>query len=570
MKSTSQKGAVAPLVAILLFVILVCVALVVDLGHTHNVKIQLQRAVDAAALAAAKELPVVTDVKAVAIAVAAANLADQQDIIITNEDIKTGLWNESIVNPATGAVLTTLERFTESEDDPNAVYVKATLPVDPVFFFFMDPKPVTADAIALAKPTYPILPLAVVSCIPTNDEPGSLPDMTICGVVGHQFSEDPTDLAAWSSLTLGTASATDILDILGDDSNFDLFNQIVFGRGLETTDGIENDPVDTARPTSFNYDRNYDGCDNDGTAIHCGLGGINDKDIAPRSDFVAPVGIPDLITDGTGSYYTGSLAFDPLADYPILPRWYNVNYNAATGVGTGFDSGDHFIRVISQDGILLKGPGETDAQHQQRLNNLKNGIVESPYGADDTRFISPTANDKNNFIDKDDKPNYLAVARYAGYPKVHVMNGVTTTVMETFLKRLYGVDDKKDIVDPLPCGDNEPFPENQKSVRLNVPVIFAGNCDDWKAVDASDFVYIGMAKFLMTRAMLTNTMYSCAGTERGNAGSCTETFTPPLDGLGEFGPVTFNAPAMVEGLYTLPTTDDDDEEGGRVDVFLVE
>ena len=49
MKISDEKGAVAVLVAVMLVLILACLALVVDLGHLHNVKAQLQRAVDAAA-----------------------------------------------------------------------------------------------------------------------------------------------------------------------------------------------------------------------------------------------------------------------------------------------------------------------------------------------------------------------------------------------------------------------------------------------------------------------------------------------------------------------------------------
>ena len=51
-----EQGAVAPLVGILMVVFILCVALVVDLGHLHNVKVQLQRAADAGALAAALSL----------------------------------------------------------------------------------------------------------------------------------------------------------------------------------------------------------------------------------------------------------------------------------------------------------------------------------------------------------------------------------------------------------------------------------------------------------------------------------------------------------------------------------
>ena len=78
-----EQGAVAPLVGILMVVFILCIALVVDLGHLHNVKVQLQRAVDAAALAGAQQLDGSTatpdqDTKAgtVAMKVLAINMVD--------------------------------------------------------------------------------------------------------------------------------------------------------------------------------------------------------------------------------------------------------------------------------------------------------------------------------------------------------------------------------------------------------------------------------------------------------------------------------------------------------------
>jgi len=554
-----QRGAVAPLIALLLFVIVICVALVVDLGRVHSVKAELQRAVDAAALAGARYVPRATDVTAAATAAAGGNQVDGDKFAnllsqpTTTLDIVLGKWDETALGQDAA------DRFTAGATDADAVYVKASYNVEHTFFFFTDSTTVIADAIALAKPIYPILPLAVVSCIPTADEthpPGTLPDMTICGVVGHEFGSDPLDLAAWSSLTIGPASAENILDIMGSAGNFELFNQIVFGRGLDYTNGIENDPLTTSRPGHFSFDPDaVYGCVNDGININCGLGQINGKDVAPPDDFTPPPSVPPLNTATlyNTTVYSGNLSFDPLSDYnKELPRWYNISDN------TTFDDDDHFIRVVTQDGILLQRPGEPDAVYAQRLEDLNNGTLK-PYG--DDRFMK--------YVDIHNDPDFLAVARDAGYPKVHVMNGVTGPVLEAFLKQVFDTEDKKDIKDPLPCSENDPFPEGERSIRVNVPVIFAGNCENWKAVDSSDFTYIGMAKFLLTRAELTNTMYACPAGEQGYAGGCSETFSPPL-ASGYFGLVSFNAPAMLEGLYTLPTTDDDDDLGSLVEVFLVE
>jgi len=98
----NSEGAVAPLVAIMLIVIVVCVALVADLGHIHNVKVQLQRAVDAAALAAAQQLPGGIPAE-VAVAVGAANKVDQEGVAIQLADVVIGTWNTTIITGQTAA-----------------------------------------------------------------------------------------------------------------------------------------------------------------------------------------------------------------------------------------------------------------------------------------------------------------------------------------------------------------------------------------------------------------------------------------------------------------------------------
>ncbi|MCK4536854.1 MAG: hypothetical protein KAT93_07565, partial [Desulfuromonadales bacterium] len=154
MKTDAQKGAVAPLIAVLLFVIVICVALVVDLGHVHNVKVELQRAVDAASLAGAHHLPDQGRVETVAIAAAAANKTT-----VTSENIVLGQWDR--YNLTASAV----DRFTATTTNPDAVYVRALQDVEHIFFIFVDATTVTADAIAVAVPLTPVLPLAIVSCI---------------------------------------------------------------------------------------------------------------------------------------------------------------------------------------------------------------------------------------------------------------------------------------------------------------------------------------------------------------------------------------------------------------------
>ena len=585
MKVNAQEGAVAPLIAVLLLVIVVCVALVVDLGHVHNVKVELQRAVDAAALAGASHIPNEGRVQTVAIAAAHANSTGQAPVTITNDDVILGRWDQN----ALGAPAST--RFTATTVNADAVYVRATLDVDHIFFFFVDDTRVTADAIALARPTYPILPLAMVSCIPTDASdtpPGVLPKMSLCGVVGLGQNTD-YDLSAWTSLTFSPVSEQSILDILSLNGTFETFNQVVFGQGLDGIEGIENH---THTPP-VGYDPDYAGCVNDGLTITCGLGQIGDYQIAPPDEFVPPADASTYplqtasLHPSGHSYYTGDSNFDPLSAYNPLPRWYNIDDPDSDGDdndGDGFDSDDHFIRVMTMDGILLPGPDEDESEFKARLWELKTATgtlsyVTSPYSVDDgvnNRFEELVGGSNINQAE----PDYLEVAKSAGYPLVHVTEGVTTPILEAFLMRMFNTDDKNDIQNPLPCEENETEPDEDasgiatqlQSVRLNVPVIFAGSCEKWKTNPSTKGYYIGMARFLLTRSMLTNEMFACAEGERGYAAGCNETFeAPDLDGAGEFGlNVKFNSPSMLEGLFMLPITDDDADQGGLVEIFLVE
>lgn len=144
----NRKGAVAPLVAIMLIVIVICVALVVDLGHVHNVKVQMQGAVDAAALAAAQQLPG-GNAAGVAVAVGAANKVDQGGVIIHSADVVTGTWDETITPGKTA-----FDRFLCPPPvgvAPNAVKVTAAHNVKHAFFFFTESTPVLADAIAVNR-----------------------------------------------------------------------------------------------------------------------------------------------------------------------------------------------------------------------------------------------------------------------------------------------------------------------------------------------------------------------------------------------------------------------------------
>jgi Flp pilus assembly protein TadG len=91
-----NRGAVAVLAAFLLVMLLAMVAFAVDLGYIAHAQTELQRSADAAALAAASQLPD----QAAAIAAAVATSRDNQTGVappIDPADIEFGFWNRDTV-----------------------------------------------------------------------------------------------------------------------------------------------------------------------------------------------------------------------------------------------------------------------------------------------------------------------------------------------------------------------------------------------------------------------------------------------------------------------------------------
>ena len=605
-----SRGAVAPLIAVMLILIVVCVALVVDLGHIHNVKVQLQRAVDAAALAGAQQLTggigAGTNARAVAVATALANSVDQDQVVINPDAIVNPNfngqsivavqpinWNPNIVDPDTGNTLTTNDRITPITDSTlystaNGLWVTAQRDVDHIFFFFTGSTQVTADAIAVATPEVPILPLAIVTCIPAEEmleNPGSLPDMTVCGITAYSFDPDREDTAAWTSLTFG-ANASDIAEYMETQEGRDKFNKVIFGTGLENTRGLENETVDSGAST---YNSAYDGCAPQDFNITCGLGQIAGKDIATPAEFPAPS--PPNLTQ-IGDIYQANLPFDPLTAYGnngALPRWYNLNNNGA------FDSNDHFSRVWSQDGILLKGSSEAYADYVSRLASYANctDVTVSgcnPYGDDRFRIIGsnenfivePGGTFRGNLRDiigfnPSHWPDFLKIVQQAGYPKVGVINGNVSSVLSAFVNNPMATDGVN-----LRCSENDPFPAGEKTLRVNAPVIFSGACENWKAISNASsqhtLAYIGLSKVLLTRVWVKNNeSYDCGEDSevvRLHGGeSCDESdFDPGLRSNTYFSlPVSVPASLKaIEGLTLVPVADDEEDHGSLLKVFLVE
>jgi Flp pilus assembly protein TadG len=578
-----EQGAVAPLVAILIVLFILCLALVVDLGHLHNVKVQLQRAVDASALAGARQLDgsVGQDGNArnVARATAAINrvdgrtglLADDGWVDGTSVVIALGSWNPDI---------TANDRFATPPEDPdtaNAIKVTATLQVDNIFFFLTDNSTVTADAIAVAKPSVPVLPLAVVSCIPgeeSQQNPGSFPGTDVCDIRSYTFGGDNNDFAAWTSLTKSTANEPNIEFFLDPATGREEFQKVIFGKEVAGSDGLENEIVDVNRPTGFS--NAYEGCKPNPTNyldINCGLGRIAGKDIARPDDFPPPVDPPPSLKfndPATEDYYIANPDFDPLTAYDPLPRWYNLYTD------DDFTGEDHFTRIWTQDGILLRGPNESFSDYNARIENLLTG-ADKPFG--DQRFMS-TNDGGGGFIGKKKSGNpdpeteivreldYVQVMKYAGYPKVYVNNGEIPVALKTFVENILEGDGT------LNCSDNEPFPQNEQTVRVNMPVIFAGSCESFKALSGSDqhvLTYVGMAKFLLTRAWVNPDQYDCGENFVDSTGhGCEEPFDPDVASDGTFSLAESNPHIKgLEGINLIPVADDDEDLGNALHVFLV-
>ncbi|MEN8135416.1 MAG: pilus assembly protein TadG-related protein [Thermodesulfobacteriota bacterium] len=561
-----EQGAVAPLVGILMVVFILCVALVVDLGHLHNVKVQLQRAVDATALAGAQQLDGSasqdSDAMAVARATAAVNrvngitglVADGGWVDNTSVIVDLGSWDPDNLGESSA------DRFSSPVDanTANAIKITATLEVDHFFFFLSSGSTVTADAIAVSVFDEQTLPLALVSCVPTGGLIGiNRPGLSVCDITTYEFHSDSDDTAAYTSLTFSPASLQTIMEFL-DEDGIRTFNQVVYGTGL-AHDGIENTAVETSTRTIPvpDYGDTSRGClGNDGTNINCGLGQEFDTTISPPSD---PI------------------------DYNPLPRWDMDDPPTA-----GEPSRDAFLRLLSQNGLL-----EGD---QTALQGLYEETTTPPSFIE----LNPDNSYKDHRFKKfislqggDYKAEYSEVLRYAGYPPVWVNNGTIIPALGAFLDKLVNDADQ---FKTLLSMDNRPFDSGNEansggagySVKLTLPVIFAGSCDDWKAVSNgpvstdNTLFYVGTSDFLLTRAWLTADCYD----HGANAINITE--TSPADGScgpvasGDYDPaitagLSFQCGgghtpnAAIEGVLRPPSRGGElAESGGIMKVYLVE
>lgn len=534
MLTRNQKGAVAPLIAILLVLIVVCVALVVDLGHIHNVKVELQRAVDAAALAGAQQLPDETNIKAVAIATAAANSVDNAPLVITTGDVNLGWWDkEALGQEAT----LRFHNPPPSEETVNAVKVTATRNVDHFFFFFdPDGTDVTADAIAIREAIPLATPIAVVSCIPTGGEDvlGILrPGETVNDLALFTFGTAPTDTAGWTSLVVDVASNDSVSEFMNE-CGIDLFKRIIGSAGsppgLETAsihrDRMNNDLCTFAMNSIPKPQGSYCGIP---VNIQCGLGGI-------------------LLPDNPPAFQA-----DPL-NYTPLPRWYHETdlkkvwtmggvLEPISGIEVNLANGKFTVTYVNRMNDLYKASDPVDPYSYAQYNSTYPERMVPSAIQDDrfTRYIDKSTNNTTNKVD------FKKILEEAGYPAVKIMNGVTSVIPE-MLKIL---EPQENVFAAQYRKRNEPFDTEDpgaagETVRLSIPVIFSGSCSQTNFNQTG--IYVGQADLLVTR--IWETRQANNSYDNGTASVTVDTNLYPY----KFGPTRTIIVNGVERLRCPPLT----------------
>jgi hypothetical protein len=132
-----QRGNIAMLFAIMLGVLFGFSALAVDAGHLYVLKSKLQRTADAAALAAASQLPDETDAQAEALEYAAKNMAvEEHGSTLVDDDIEFGYWHPGTKSFVSGgepvnAVMVTTRR-SAANSNPAGTYFARLMGYDEV------------------------------------------------------------------------------------------------------------------------------------------------------------------------------------------------------------------------------------------------------------------------------------------------------------------------------------------------------------------------------------------------------------------------------------------------------
>lgn len=199
-RPANRKGAVLVLSAFLMIFLLAVMAFSIDMGYKMNVQTEMQRAVDAAALAGAGVLVEgVDEAETRAVEYLARNPVGEKVVLDEDEiaekiakfleehgddyEIKTGHWDAEAVDPVSGR----LGVFTESSVRPSTISVSFTKGGLPFFFapvLGSDNFEVTAEAIAMYQPREIMLVL---------DLSGSMSDDSRLSAIGTLEEQDVLD-----------------------------------------------------------------------------------------------------------------------------------------------------------------------------------------------------------------------------------------------------------------------------------------------------------------------------------------------------------------------------------------
>lgn len=548
----NETGAVAVLVGVMIVLFIGSVALAVDLGMLHNVKVQLQRAADASALAGALQLDTASDQDNRAIAAAKAAAAANRVQGVTGFLSGTSGWvSDTSVVPVPGTwdadVTASGARFTPTAvgaNTGNAVQVTATLEVQHIFarvFQIFNPggsnsTTVKADAIAVAEFVQPALPIALLSCIPINEGTGA----TVCDIKLYKFKASPTDTAGWTTLTYRPVNAQKLKYFFTEEGRKDV-SKILYGTG-ESHQGLENEPV---LKWNGGFDANVPcGEKNIELNIVCGLG----------DDYVEGTQNPE----------------DPL-NYNPLPRW---------DVGDG-----SFDRIWTMDGVLRQGkvPGENAAQYQTRLDVLKAAALSGDYSTyEATYHVLPTYQKDGrhaHFISKigpETGVSFDVPLRFAGYPSVEAKEGEDNSVIQEFIDLSTTEGHFKtaltDITAPLDetaATSSHVSYGGGETLSITIPVFFTGLCGDTKFL--KEFYYIGTANLLLTRLWKgVNNCVDARNPVQVFSGNSCGSFTPSLGTGNTFACVTGHASGAESGIEGLLVPRGKKEETGVLRVYLVE
>lgn len=539
----NKTGAVAPLVAVMFVLFIGCLALVVDLGYLHNVRVQLQRAADAAALAGALQLDGASNQNDRAIAAARTAAAANRVRNRTGFLSGSGGWvDDASVVPELGkwdTDVSAVNRFQKDVNPINALKVTASLEVQHIFAWIFSPSTtVKADAIAVVDRKEPGLPIALLSCIPSNKGMGE----TVCDLNLYIFKNDNNDTAGWTALTYNT-TADRLVSFFSTEEGRRTVDKILYGTD-ESHDGLENTTV-----------RRNCGGSNKELDIVCGLG-------------------PNFVSDA-------QTPVDPLF-YDPLPRWDNTE----------------FRRIWTMDEVLTKKKinniEETDTAYKTRLKALRAAAVSNSYGSYETIYGPlPSYQKDGRHIEyiSDAKPNnptdistvsanFEKPLHAAGYPTVNATNGVANSVIQAFINMIADNGIFKSALASVskPLNETATVYNDPRSygggetLTVTVPIIFAGDCAGWKAGGGNvTMYYIGTANLLVTRVWQNQN--SC-----NEARNPVEVFGGQTCSPGGFNPAldsdTFSCvtggPILSSGGIEGLIVPKGKEEAGKVHVYLVE